>query len=103
MECCPLRVKDVDVSRNQIVVRGGKGDKDRYTVLPAAVKERLLRHPQMVKRQHDDDLKKGLGRVTLPDALGRKYPSASRAWAWQWVFPTYPPPFLRHTSLGRWL
>jgi integron integrase len=87
MECCRLRVKDTDFSRNQIVVRGGKGDKDRYTVLPAAVKEPLLRHLQVVKRQHDEDLTKGLGRVALPNALERKYPNAGRAWAWQWVFP----------------
>jgi len=82
-----LRVKDVDFSRNQIVVRGGKGDKDRYTALPAAVKEPLLRHLHAVKRQHEEDLRKGLGRVALPNALERKYPNASRAWAWQWVFP----------------
>lgn len=87
MECCRLRVKDIDFSRNQIVVRGGKGDKDRYTMLPAAVKEPLLRHLQAVKQQHDSDLTKGLGRVALPNALERKYPNAGRAWAWQWVFP----------------
>jgi integrase len=69
MECCRLRVKDIDFSRNQIVVRAGKGDKDRYTMLPAAVKEPLLRHLQAVKRQHEDDLKRGLGRVSLPNAL----------------------------------
>jgi len=67
VECCRLRVKDIDVSRNQIVVRGGKGVKDRYTVLPASVKEPLLRHLQAVRRQHDEDLKKGLGRVALPN------------------------------------
>ena len=66
-----LRVKDVDFSRNQIVVRGGKGDKDRYTVLPAAVKEPLLRHLHAVTRQHEEDLRKGLGRVALPNALQR--------------------------------
>jgi len=71
MECCRLRVKDMDFSRNQIVVRGGKGDKDRYTVLPAAVKGPLLRHLQVVKRQHEEDLQKGLGRVALPNALDR--------------------------------
>jgi len=87
MECCRLRVKDIDFARNQIAVRGGKGDKDRYTVLPATVKEPLLRHLQVVRRQHDEDLKKGLGRVALPDALERKYPSAGKSWAWQWVFP----------------
>jgi integron integrase len=87
MECCRLRVKDIDFSRNQIVVRAGKGDKDRYTMLPAAVKEPLFRHLQAVKRQHEEDLKKGLGRVALPHALDRKYPNAGKAWAWQWVFP----------------
>jgi integron integrase len=87
MECCRLRVKDIDFSRNQIAVRAGKGDKDRYTMLPAAVKEPLLRHLQAVKRQHEDDLKRGLGRVSLPNALDRKYPNAGSSWGWQWVFP----------------
>ena len=79
MECCRLRVKDIDFSRNQIVVRAGTGGKDRYTMLPAAVKEPLLRHLQGVKRQHVDDLKRGLGRVSLPNALDRKYPNAGNA------------------------
>ena len=87
MECCRLRVKDIDFSRNQIVVRAGKGDKDRYTMLPAAIKEPLLRHLQAVKRQHEEDLRMGLGRVALPNALERKYPNAGREWGWQWVFP----------------
>ncbi len=87
MECCRLRVKDLDFSRNQIVVRGGKGDKDRHTMLPAAAREPLLRHLQAVKRQHEEDLKKGLGRVALPNALERKYPRAVTEWGWQWVFP----------------
>ena len=87
MECCRLRVKDVEFSRNQIVVRSGKGDKDRHTVLPAAVKEPLLRHLQAVRRQHEEDLRKGLGRVALPNALDRKYPNAGKEWGWQWVFP----------------
>src|SRR3989337_2602415 len=87
MECCRLRVKDIDFSKNQIVVRAGKGDKDRHTMLPAAVKEPLLRHLQAVKRQHEEDLKAGLGRVSLPNALDRKYPNAGKEWGWQWVFP----------------
>ena len=87
MECCRLRIKDVDFSSNQIVVRAGKGDKDRHTMLPAAVKEPLLRHLQAVKRQHEGDLKVGLGRVSLPNALERKYPNAGREWGWQWMFP----------------
>ena len=87
MECCRLRVKDIDVSKSQIIVRAGKGNKDRYTMLPAAAKEPLLRHLQAVKRQHENDLKLGLGRVSLPHALERKYPNAGKEWGWQWVFP----------------
>ncbi len=69
LECCRLRVKDIDFSRNQITVRAGKGDKDRYTMLPAAVKEPLLRHLQAVKLQHEKDIQRGLGSVALPNAL----------------------------------
>ena len=87
MECCRLRVKDIDFSQNQVVVRSGKGNKDRYTTLPTAVKEPLLRHLQWVKGQHQEDLSRGLGSVALPNALERKYPNASREWGWQWVFP----------------
>lgn len=87
LECCQLRVKDIDFGRNQIVVRAGKGNKDRYTMLPVAITEPLRRHLQAVKRQHEDDLKVGLGRTVLPDALERKYPNAGRDWGWQWVFP----------------
>jgi integron integrase len=87
MECCRLRVKDVDFSGNQVVVRAGKGDKDRYTMLPGTVKEPLQRHLQIVKRQHEEDLKRGLGRVALPNALERKYVNAGKEWGWQWVFP----------------
>ena len=81
MECCRLRVKDVDFSQNQIAVRTGKGDKDRYTMLPAAVKELLIKHLDEGKRQHQDDVEKDLGRVVLPNALDRKYPNAGQEWA----------------------
>jgi integron integrase len=87
MECLRLRVKDVDFSSNEIRVRSGKGDKDRVTMLPGAIKEPLLAHLQGVKRQHEEDIRKGLGRVALPDALERKYPNAGKEWGWQWVFP----------------
>jgi len=87
MECCRLRIKDIDFSQNQILVRAGKGDKDRHTMLPTAIKQPLLRHLQAVKRQHDQDLEKSLGRVELPNALEKKYPNAGREWGWQWVFP----------------
>jgi integron integrase len=87
MECCRLRVKDIDFSKNEILVRAGKGDKDRYTVLPGSAKDPLLRHLDAVKRLHEADCRRGLGRVALPYALERKYPNANREWAWQWVFP----------------
>ena len=86
-ECLELRVKDVDFDRHQIVVRRGKGQKDRRTMLPVAVRERLQAHLQAVKRQHAHDLANGAGRVVLPFALDRKYPNASTDWAWQFVFP----------------
>jgi integron integrase len=87
LECARLRVKDVDFASNQIVVRDGKGQKDRVTMLPAAVKGDLSRHLEAVRRQHGLDVERGAGWVELPDALRRKYPSAGREWAWQWVFP----------------
>ena len=87
MECCRLRVKDIDFSRNEIVVRSGKGNKDRYTMLPSAVRDSLVQHLRDVRAQHEADLKRGLGRVSLPDALDRKYSSAGKEWGWQWVFP----------------
>jgi integron integrase len=86
-ECLRLRVKDVDFERNEILVREGKGNKDRVTMLPSVVKEPLSAHLERVRALHDRDLKGGFGRVQLPDALARKYPNASREWGWQWVFP----------------
>ena len=87
LECARLRVKDIDFASNQIVVRAGKGDRDRVTMLPAAVKADLARHLELVRRQYDQDLKRGAGWVELPGALMRKYPNAGREWGWQWVFP----------------
>jgi integron integrase len=87
IECCRLRVKDIDFSQNEIMVRAGKGNKDRHTPLPSAVREPLLQHLRLVKSQHEADLKGGRGRVSLPYALERKYPNAGREWGWQWVFP----------------
>ncbi|MDB5308585.1 MAG: integron integrase [Gemmataceae bacterium] len=88
LEALRLRVKDVDFGRNEVVVRGGKGDKDRVTVLPAAVQPALTAHLVRVRGLHDADLRAGHGRVYLPDALARKFPGAERAWVWQWVFPS---------------
>jgi integron integrase len=87
LECARLRVKDIDFSRKQIIVRAGKGDKDRATPLPAVVIAGLAAHLEAVKRQHDADLRRGAGWVELPWALARKYPNAGREWPWQWVFP----------------
>jgi integron integrase len=86
-ECLELRVKDIDLERRQIVIRRGKGQKDRPTVLPTAVVQPLARHLEPVKRQHEADLARGLGRVVLPFALDRKYPNAPTEWGWQFVFP----------------
>jgi integron integrase len=87
LEALRLRVKDVDLDRREIVVRRGKGQKDRHTVLPAALVELVRSHLQIVKLRHEQDLAVGLGSVELPEALSRKYPSAPREWPWQWVFP----------------
>ncbi|OGW49890.1 MAG: integrase [Nitrospirae bacterium RBG_19FT_COMBO_58_9] len=87
MECLRLRIKDLDFARNEILVRAGKGDKDRVTMLPATVKDPLRRHLEQVKAQHEADILNRHDGVLLPNALARKYPNASKEWGWQWVFP----------------
>jgi integron integrase len=87
LEGLQLRVKDIDFERNEITVRDGKGQKDRVTMLPASCRQPLLDHLETVRRLHTDDLRRGLGQTALPGALARKYPSADRQWAWQYVFP----------------
>jgi len=87
LECARLRVKDVDFGANIIVVRCGKGGRDRRTMLPAGIKAPLQTHLAAIKRRHEEDLTRGAGWVELPFALNRKYPDAGRTWAWQWVFP----------------
>jgi integron integrase len=86
-ECLELRVKDLDFDRQQILVRQGKGRKDRVVPLPRVAPERLLAHLVEVRRQHERDIQDGAGRVVLPEALGRKYPQAAVEWPWQFVFP----------------
>ena len=88
MECLRLRVKDVDFANNYIVIRDGKGDKDRITMLPATLKAPLQEHLKRVRILHDKDLADGYGEVYLPDALARKYPRAARERPWQWLFPS---------------
>jgi len=87
LECLRLRVQDIDFSRNEILVRDGKGAKDRITMLPESLKAPLQEHLKKVRAIHEGDLADGWGRVLLPDALDRKYPNAPKEWRWQWVFP----------------
>ena len=126
MEALQLRVKDVDFERGQIVVRGGKGDKDRVTVLPDSLRNAMREHLARVRLLHQADLANGLGAVSLPGALKVKYPHAERDWLWQWFWPgatisTDPADgqrkryhfhetsiqraaaFFRHASAGEWL
>jgi integron integrase len=86
-ECLGLRVKDIDFGRNELFIRDGKGAKDRITVLPGSCREDLTRHLDRVRRLHEQDLTRGLGRAPLPFALAQKYPRADRDWGWQYVFP----------------
>ena len=99
LECLHLRVKDIEFERNEITVRNGKGQKDRMTVLPASCKQPLLDHLAKVRRQHEGDLRQGLGRAPLPGALARKYPNADRQWGWQYVFPASSHYTDRHTGV----
>lgn len=87
MEAVRLRVKDIDFELHELLVREGKGNKDRVTVLPASLIEPLRRHLDRVRMLHEDDLAAGYGEVYMPFALDRKYPNAGREWKWQYVFP----------------
>ncbi len=88
MECCRLRVKDIDFDQNLIFVRSGKGDKDRATLLSRSVCAELLEHLDRVRGLHGKDLQDGYGKVWLPAALSRKYKNACQEWGWQYVFPS---------------
>ena len=87
LEALRLRAKDLDFAANEITVRGGKGDRDRVTMMPERLKGPLLHHLATVRAQHEKDLAEGAGWVEMPGALGAKYPIAGREWGWQWVFP----------------
>lgn len=86
-ECIALRVQDIDFERHEILVRNGKGAKDRRTMLPSALIPRLRRHLENVRNIHSRDVGDGYGAVPLPGALSAKYGGASKDWRWQWVFP----------------
>ena len=87
LECATLRIKDIDFAAGHIVVRDGKGRKDRITLLPANVRQPLSEHLRGVEQLHHQDVAAGAGYVALPSGLERKYPSAPREWPWHWVFP----------------
>ena len=87
VECARLRVKDVDFAASQLVVRSGKGDRDRVAILPNGARSALKKQLEQVREQHAADLERAAGWVELPGALHRKYPNAGREWIWQWVFP----------------
>ena len=86
MECMRLRVKDLDLDRGTLLVRRGKGAKDRRSMIPLALRPALADHLAAARARHAAALKKGAGWVALPGALGRKLPNAGREWGWQWVF-----------------
>ncbi len=87
MECMRLRVKDLDFARQQIIVRFGKGQKDRLTVFPTSYRKILKEQLKEVKKIHERDLSHNYGEVYIPPALARKYTNAAKEWAWQYVFP----------------
>lgn len=93
-EALRLRVKDLDFGFKQIVVRDGKGGKDRFTVLPTTLIEPMQKQLEMARKLHERDLRRGLGSVEMPFALARKYPTAEKEWCWQYVFPS------RNTSVN---
>ena len=88
MEVLRLRVKDVEFARLEILIRDGKGQKDRVTMLPRKLAAPLELHLQRVRALHEQDLREGYGRANLPHALARKYPNAAAEWGWQFVFPS---------------
>jgi integron integrase len=86
LECCRLRIKDIDMQRGQLTIRGGKGDKDRFVMLPCAARGALERQMEWRKALHERDLARGQGRVEMPTALAKKFPGADHQLAWQFVF-----------------
>ncbi len=87
-ECTRLRVKDIDLEKNTVVVRSGKGDRDRITIFPENLKDDLLAHMDSIKVLYDEDRKNNIPGVWLPGALEKKYPNAGKEWGWFWLFPS---------------
>lgn len=100
MECCTLRVMDADLERGQIVVRGGKGNKDRVTMLPISQRKPLSAQIERVARQHEGDLRRGRGWVQVPTSVEHKRPTAPRELGWQFLFPSHR--CVRDEATGRW-
>ena len=88
MECVRVRVKDLEFERREIIIRDGKGAKDRVTVLPDSLLPALRNHLLKVRRLYERDREDGVAGVWLPNALGEKFPGAAETWGWQWVFPS---------------
>ncbi|TDJ48444.1 MAG: integron integrase [Gammaproteobacteria bacterium] len=86
-ECCSLRVKDIDFGMRELIIRAGKGNRDRRTVLPESIESDLSLQITRVRQRHAGDLERGYGEVYMPDALERKYPAAARELGWQFMFP----------------
>ncbi len=101
METMRLRVKDIDFDNHQIVVRDGKGENDRFTILPDSLIQPLRLHLEHVKFLHQQDLLDGFGTVYLPSALEQKYPQANREWFWQYVFPATDLSMDKRTGIHR--
>ena len=101
METMRLRIKDIDFDNRQIIIRDGKGENDRFTILPETLIQPLQLHLQRVKLIHQQDLNDGFGAVYLPNALQRKYPLANREWIWQYVFPASDLSKDKHTGITR--
>jgi integron integrase len=101
MELLRLRVKDVDLARHQVIVRAGKGDKDRVTMLPESLVERLRAHRDRLRGLYDQDRAAGLAGVWLPEALERKYPGAGTSWEWYWFFPSRQVSLDPHAGVNR--
>ena len=87
-ECCRLRIQDIDLTRGQVIVRQGKGKKDRAAILPHALRDAVADQIASTHAQHRQDLQAGAGWVALPAAFAKKSPNAGRAWPWQWLFPS---------------
>jgi integron integrase len=101
MECVRLRIKDIDFEYNQVIIRNGKGNKDRVTILPETVKDKLKQHLIKVEKLHNQDIKRGLGDVFLPYALERKYKNAKKELGWQYVFPSPKISYDKRTGIKR--